>query len=154
MPAIVWCTLRGNLSGALVLLVAACVSDFFDGYIARRFNQTSVFGQLLDPVADKVLIVGLFAVVACTAVLPFSIPPWFFGFVIIKEIAFMGGGAYLYRVYGAEAIRPVYVSKITTTVQMIFLIWLFVCALAGWHPQKTYYVFVAVMVLLMGMRSE
>ena len=63
----------------------------------------------------------------------------------------MGGGAYLYRVYGAEAIRPVYVSKITTTVQMIFLIWLFVCALAGWHPQKTYYVFVAVMVLLMGM---
>jgi len=48
------------LVGGLILFIAASITDFFDGYIARHHNMVSDLGKILDPIADKILIVGVF----------------------------------------------------------------------------------------------
>ncbi|MDB5364396.1 MAG: CDP-diacylglycerol--glycerol-3-phosphate 3-phosphatidyltransferase [Rhodospirillales bacterium] len=51
---------------ALVLLVVAALTDFFDGWLARRWNASSAFGRMLDPIADKLLVGGLLVVLVAT----------------------------------------------------------------------------------------
>lgn len=52
------------LGSAFVVFVIACVTDILDGYFARKLNQTSAFGRMVDPIVDKVLVVGAFAMLA------------------------------------------------------------------------------------------
>lgn len=52
------------LGAAFVIFLLACLTDILDGYFARRFNQTSAFGRMVDPIVDKVLVVGAFAMLA------------------------------------------------------------------------------------------
>ena len=62
IPSIIICIELGNEKYywfALFLYVTACFSDFFDGYLARKFDIESNFGKFLDPIADKILIVAL-----------------------------------------------------------------------------------------------
>ena len=47
---------------ALILFIIAGLSDYFDGYLARKYDATSQIGEILDPIADKILIVFLFSV--------------------------------------------------------------------------------------------
>ena len=54
---------------ALVLFVGAAVTDWFDGYLARRWNQTSAFGAFLDPVADKLMVAGALLVLVAVSLL-------------------------------------------------------------------------------------
>ena len=52
------------LGAAFVIFIIACVTDILDGYFARKLNQTSAFGRMVDPIVDKVLVVGGFAMLA------------------------------------------------------------------------------------------
>jgi CDP-diacylglycerol--glycerol-3-phosphate 3-phosphatidyltransferase len=52
------------LGTAFVIFIIACITDILDGYFARKLNQTSAFGRMVDPIVDKVLIVGAFAMLA------------------------------------------------------------------------------------------
>ncbi len=52
------------LGVAFVVFVVACVTDILDGYFARKLHQTSAFGRMVDPIVDKVLVVGAFAMLA------------------------------------------------------------------------------------------
>ena len=55
---------RWLLNGAFVIFVIAGITDFLDGYLARKWNQVSVFGRIADPFVDKLLIVGAFTMLA------------------------------------------------------------------------------------------
>lgn len=74
-----------DLITALVFLLAA-LTDFFDGFFARRFNTTSRLGEILDPIADKVLAVAMLLLLCSTARLPALLG----GLLIVREIAVCG----------------------------------------------------------------
>jgi CDP-diacylglycerol--glycerol-3-phosphate 3-phosphatidyltransferase len=80
-----------NPNGALAwwafgLFLFAAVTDFADGYLARRFNQVSMFGRVFDPFADKVLICGTFVVLLDFPALASLLPSWFVVVVISREL--------------------------------------------------------------------
>lgn len=85
LPAIVWRFRMGDRLGALLIYLAAMFTDVADGYIARRTNQISSLGKLLDPIADKLCLVTLLFLFAAEG----QIPTWMFHVVVAKEVAFI-----------------------------------------------------------------
>lgn len=68
---------------AIILFIVASVSDFFDGYIARKYNQVSTFGMFLDPLADKFLVISVMLVLVERGIFP----GWAAFVVIARELA-------------------------------------------------------------------
>jgi CDP-diacylglycerol--glycerol-3-phosphate 3-phosphatidyltransferase len=110
---------------ALAAFIVAAVTDFFDGWLARRFNAASVWGAILDPIADKVLVcatlVGLLAGGGVALTLPA-------GLILMREFAVSG----LREVVSARGLKlPVtWLAKWKTTIQLVALAALIV--LFGW----------------------
>lgn len=101
---------------ALVLFVGASLTDWFDGFLARRWNQTSRFGAMLDPIADKAMvIIALTLVVALSGLNPWLVVP---GVVILFREVFVSG---LREFLGADAgrLRVTQLAKWKTTAQMV-----------------------------------
>lgn len=83
---------QGNESLALILFVLAGLSDGLDGYLARRFKWESEFGKLLDPLADKCLILSTLLALAFANLLPM----WLVGLLLIRDgLAVIGAMLYL-----------------------------------------------------------
>jgi CDP-diacylglycerol--glycerol-3-phosphate 3-phosphatidyltransferase len=81
------CLSREKRFWALFFMLVGVGTDFLDGYIARRWNQSSDLGRLMDPVIDKVNVL----IVTCYLVLSpiYHFPLWFFGFILIRELTLM-----------------------------------------------------------------
>jgi cardiolipin synthase len=115
-----YCIIMKSYLLAAVLFCIAAVTDFLDGFIARRYNQESKLGAVLDPIADKLLLLisfGLF-----TTVLPPLIPFWFFVILLVKEFCLIAGFGILYISHSAMNIRPTFLGKCATCMQLIFII--------------------------------
>lgn len=86
VPVVMWMVLEGWFAAAFAVFLVAAITDFVDGYLARRWNVTSVLGAFLDTIADKLLIVGtLFALVHVGRAWTFA------AFVIVgREVVVMG----------------------------------------------------------------
>lgn len=87
MPVIVWYFRRGNMRGALIVYLAAMLSDLADGFIARRFGQITSLGKLLDPIADKICLLTLLALFAADG----QIPVYLLNIVFLKEVILVLG---------------------------------------------------------------
>ena len=72
VPLIVWLIISGQFFIAFLLFVLAGMSDGIDGFIAKRFNQTTELGAYLDPIADKLLLVSIYVSLGFGEILP----PW------------------------------------------------------------------------------
>ncbi|MBS1269818.1 MAG: CDP-diacylglycerol--glycerol-3-phosphate 3-phosphatidyltransferase [Gammaproteobacteria bacterium] len=105
--------------GALLLFVLAGVSDGLDGYIAKRFHYESRLGAILDPVADKVLLVSCFIVLTIMKELPF----WLLIVVAFRDIVIVGGYLLLVILEGGVKMNPSRISKLNTVFQ--------ICLVAG-----------------------
>jgi len=103
-----------NLAATLVFIVAA-VTDWFDGFLARRWNQTSAFGAFLDPVADKLMVAGALLVLVqldrANAVLSFVI--------IGREIAISALREWMAQIGASKSMAVSSLGKIKTTAQMM-----------------------------------
>ena len=112
-----WDTLPGQAL-ALATFVLAAISDFYDGWLARRLGVHSSLGQFLDPIADKVLVIG--ALVAIAFLLPAIVPWWGVGLIALRDIhsTIMRLRA---RVRGQE-LRTIPMAKAKTTLQLVFII--------------------------------
>lgn len=84
---------RGSDLAALVTLVAASVTDFLDGFLARRLHQVTRVGQLLDPIIDRVTVVAMVLGLLVTGVLPWVVVV----VVVARELALLGLGIVLHR---------------------------------------------------------
>ena len=77
---------NGSMYGALALFIIASVTDFLDGYIARKYHQVSDFGKFLDPLADKLLTIAAMAMFCEWG----SFPAWALMIVLTREFAVSG----------------------------------------------------------------
>lgn len=89
LPGVVWCYRAGNSSGALALYLAAMTTDALDGLVARKLNQITTLGKLLDPVADKLFLLMLLWLFVAEG----QIPVWMLTIVVIKETILIAGSA-------------------------------------------------------------
>jgi cardiolipin synthase (CMP-forming) len=104
----------GEYWTALALVFVCAVSDGLDGWLAKRFNWTSHLGKILDPLADKLLLVALFLTATWMNLLP-----WWLTAVAVARDVMIGFGAVIYRLwFGPLHGRPTLISKINTGMQL------------------------------------
>ena len=109
---------------ALTVFVLAGVTDGLDGLLARRFDQSSQLGTILDPIADKLMLVTSFVVLSMRSVFPQPLPPhlpvpfWVTVAVISRDVFIVVGAAAINIVTGFRGFRPSLLGKINTTVQI------------------------------------
>ena len=147
-PCVVFAMRSGTWGTASMLFLIASLTDFLDGNMARLLNEQTFLGACLDPIADKILLVPCFMTLAFIKTPLFSIPLWFVSIVLIREciVVFGALGIYLYR--GDVEIKPTLLSKLTTMMQMIFIMWLFACYFMHWEPRKTYFAMLGLLLVL------
>lgn len=106
---------------ALFIFSLACFTDAIDGGIARSRGQVTELGIILDPIADKLLIVSAFIALSVVKSIPqdFRIPAWAVLIVISRDIIIVIGSVIIYFLKGNIAIKPSGLGKITTFFQMI-----------------------------------
>lgn len=105
-------------SAALLIFTFAAISDALDGLLARYFNQYTVLGSILDPIADKLLLSSSFV---CLAVLK-VVPGWLSVIVITRDILIVLAIAIFTMVDIKIEIKPSLVSKWTTVAQLVTII--------------------------------
>lgn len=115
VPFVVWSMLDGREFAALLGFVAAGVSDGVDGFIARRWNMKSELGAYLDPVADKLLLVSVFVVLAYQGLLPL----WLVAMVVFRDALIVSAVMLSAVMDNPVAMRPLFVSKANTAAQII-----------------------------------
>ena len=126
-PLLILLLKYGNYELALLLFLIAGISDGLDGYIAKKFNVQSQFGAMLDPVADKILLVSCFVMLTLLGHLPF----WLLVIVSFRDVLIVGGYLVLVMLKVTVQMAPSIVSKLNTVCQ-ICLVGLVLAELAGW----------------------
>lgn len=122
---------RGDYAWALLLFWIAGFSDGLDGYLAVRYNWQSRLGALLDPIADKLLVAGMFVTLAWVGL----IPVWMTSIVILRDVVIVGGAvAYHFLIQPVEG-EPTRISKLNTALQLLFLLFVLSRAAFDW-PDK------------------
>ena len=103
---------------SLLLIIIAGLSDILDGYLAKKNNWRSYLGSVLDPAADKILLVSLFLTLQSMDLIPL----WLTLTVVIRDLMIVFGLS-LYRYFvGVPQPKPTRISKINTTLQLVFII--------------------------------
>lgn len=82
IPYIAWLITKNHMILALIVLAISAFSDCIDGYIARRWNQVSKLGQILDPIADRLLIIFSTVALAIAAIIPW----WALVLVVLRDV--------------------------------------------------------------------
>jgi cardiolipin synthase len=116
--ALIWPTIDALYGGqfwtALVLVAVCAISDGLDGWLAKRFNWQSHLGKILDPLADKLLLVSLFLTATWM-----NLVPWWLTAVVVGRDVMIGSGAVVFRLwFGPLQGRPTILSKINTGMQL------------------------------------
>jgi len=117
---------------ALIALIIASISDFFDGFIARRFDMKSKIGSVLDPVADIIFMTC--AIIAL--VLKFGLPLWFAIIILSRDFIIILGGLSLYFLK-AKFTKENMLGKVARFAQLFTLI---IYALAYIYEYKTLWI--------------
>jgi len=107
----------GRYDLALALFMLAAFSDGLDGYLAKRFNWISELGKVLDPAADKLLLVTVFVEGTWLGLVP-----WWVTAAAVARDVMIALGALVYRAwFGPVRGRPTIISKINTAAQLLYL---------------------------------
>ena len=130
---------------ALFFFSLASFTDMYDGVLARKMKLESDYGKLLDPVADKLLLVSCFAALAFIRSPSFVVPAWFVFLVLFRELFIMLGSFLILLADFKFEIAPTIWGKLTTFFQILFIFWIFICGFFQWNPEKTYHVFLALL---------
>lgn len=113
-PFIVWMIAEHNMVAAFFIFVAAGISDALDGFFARRFNLVSDFGKMIDPVADKILLVSSYLGLCLTGYLPLWIGLVVLGRDILIVVAYLASSQKEDWLFP----DPLRISKLNTAVQI------------------------------------
>jgi CDP-diacylglycerol--glycerol-3-phosphate 3-phosphatidyltransferase len=118
---------------AVLSFAVAAICDGVDGYIARRYNQRSELGAILDPLADKLLLVsGIVFLSFDHRVYLQAIPLWVTGTIIGRDVLLLAGMVVIHMTVGKLAVRPRLIGKAATVLQMVTVLWILLKWDARW----------------------
>ena len=136
---------------AVSVFLIASVSDWVDGWVARTFNQQTRLGSMLDPIADKGLVLSALITLSVTgwsADQAHRFPLWFPILVISKDVLSFGGAWLIHYCVGKVIIRPHWTGKVSTVSLMVALSW--VMLRLDWLPPLVPVIVAAVFVVASG----
>jgi len=109
---------------ALVFFILAIISDGVDGFIARTLKQKTKLGTILDPMADKLLLISAYICLSVTNNMPawLKLPPYVPIIVISRDVIIVLGSVVVYLIRGDLKVAPSIAGKITTFFQMITIV--------------------------------
>ncbi len=116
VPVVVWSIVSDQMRLAFALFLAAAISDAVDGFLAKRFGMITELGAYLDPAADKVMIVSIYAALGVTGVIPL----WIVILVVSRDLLIVGAIILSWLVGNPVQIKPHAVSKLNTAVQICY----------------------------------
>jgi cardiolipin synthase (CMP-forming) len=114
VPLAIWLVLLDHLAAAFWVFIAAGLSDAVDGFIAKHFDQRSELGALLDPIADKALLVSMYVTLGLAKYLPV----WLVILVVFRDVLIIGGFLLVAALGHAMRWEPLLVSKLNTALQI------------------------------------
>ena len=116
LPVVVWRFIIGDATGALIAYLAAMLTDALDGIIARKLNQITALGKLLDPLADKLSLVTLLGLFVSDGQIPLGV----LAIILVTEVTMViGGGGALKR---GVVVYALPIGKVTTVVFVLSII--------------------------------
>lgn len=116
---------------ALVLIMLAGFSDGLDGFLARRFSWTTRIGGLLDPLADKLLLVSVFAALTWNGLIPL----WLFAVVIGRDIVIVSGAVAYEKLIAPVEPNPSRVGKLNTVMALLYLFFVMTWQIFAWPSE-------------------
>ncbi|MGY6646839.1 MAG: CDP-alcohol phosphatidyltransferase family protein [Salinarimonas sp.] len=114
VPLVILAILQGAWGAAFTMFVIAGISDGLDGYIARRFDQRSEFGAMIDPLADKALLISIFVTLAIVA----QIPTWIAVLVVFRDAMILMAFVIAVLMTRPMEVKPLTISKVNTALQI------------------------------------
>jgi cardiolipin synthase len=127
---LVWALLNGQYAAALVLFVLAGASDGIDGYLARHYGWHSRLGALLDPLADKLLLVSTYLALGWLGFLPL----WLVALVLGRDLVIVVGAVAYHLRFGRLDLAPSLLSKFNTILQIALALTAMLSVGLGWLP--------------------
>lgn len=116
---VAWFLYHERYDITFVVFFVAAVTDGLDGYIAKRFNWTSELGKILDPLADKLLLVTVFITLAIIG----KVTPWLVTLVVLRDVIIAAGATIYRRMAGSLAnTGPTWISKVNTVMQISYVL--------------------------------
>lgn len=115
VPVVVWLVLTDRMTAAFWVFAAAGISDAIDGWLAKQLNARSVLGSYLDPLADKLLLVAIYVLLGYAG----HVPVWLVALVLARDGLLLAGSVMLVTGNRREAMVPLMISKINTTLQIV-----------------------------------
>jgi cardiolipin synthase (CMP-forming) len=118
LPPVIWLLVHERFVLTLWMFAVAAASDGLDGFLAKRFGWTSELGKALDPLADKILLVGVFITLAFIGM----VPVWLAVAAVARDLIITAGALSYYALYGYPHGQPTVISKLNTLCQVLFLL--------------------------------
>jgi len=119
----------------ILVFVLASISDGLDGYIARRYNQRSELGAVLDPLADKLLLVSAVVLLSFHGQTHLTtLPIWLTIIILSRDALLLVGLVVIHFTCGKAVVRPHLTGKIATVLQMGAVLWALLKMEPGWLP--------------------
>ena len=124
VPFFIAAVAYARLDIALVVFILAVISDGVDGLVARTFKQKTEFGTILDPIADKLLLISAYICLTFVNTIPqhLKMPPYVPIIVISRDVIIIVGSVIVYLVKERLDIVPSSLGKITTFLQMMTIV--------------------------------
>jgi cardiolipin synthase (CMP-forming) len=116
VPVVVWAIASNQMEIAFAIFIVAGVSDAVDGFLAKRFNMASELGALLDPVADKALLVSIYLALGIWG----AVPGWIVILVVSRDIMIVGAVIVSWLFGKPIPMKPLMVSKLNTVAQVAY----------------------------------
>ena len=133
LPFFLFSISEGRFGIALVLFVAAGISDGIDGYLARRFDMKSALGAYLDPIADKLLLMSSYLFLAIPSFpVAVKVPVWLAVLVISRDILLMTVGLLMILTSGVRRFPPTWLGKVTTVTLIVTVLFVLCANLWSW----------------------
>lgn len=118
LAPVVWLLLAHEFLLTLGVFALAAFTDGLDGFIAKRYGWTSELGKILDPLADKILLVGVFITLALIGL----VPVWLAVVAVTRDVVITAGAIAYNSLYGGPGGRPTWISKINTLCQVLYVL--------------------------------
>lgn len=117
LPVLLWALAVREYTTAFWLFVAASLGDGLDGWLARKLDQMSRLGALLDPIADKLTILGIAWILATQG----TLPVWIAALMSLRDLVIVAGALAYRQLVGSLEMAPTQLSKLNTVLEFLLL---------------------------------